>query len=238
MFRRLLITCACVLAADLGARVVEVNLAYPEIRLKDGTLFTQATVKSFNPAAGTATLLTKKVLVGLPISLLPDEVAFKLKELAPVLTPEQLAAEKLEVATARSLALENAVRRQRLAEEEAKADRAGNRQLNVKAAEQALTQTNTTLEEVAKFAENEARVYFRYRDDPHSNIGAVVGSDLSLSYPEPVPGWTGRYRVTGISNREYVNNQASGFGRGWKEFEMLIQTADRQRPELIEIQIK
>jgi len=238
MFRRLLILCACFLTADLGARVVEVNLSYPEIRLKDGTLFTQATVKSFNTSAGTATLLMKKVLVSLPISLLPDEVAAKLKELSPVLTAEELAAEKLELATARSLALENAVRRQRQAEEEAKADRADSRQLNVKAAEQAMTHHDTTLDEVAKFAETEARMYFRYRDDPHSNIGAVVGADLSLSYPEPVPGWTGRYRVTGLANREYVNNQASGFGRGWKEFEMLIQTTDRHKPELIEIQIK
>lgn len=73
------------------------------------------------------------------------------------------------------------------------------------------------LAEVAKFAKERAGAYFKYRDDPHSNIGAVIGSDIFLENPKPVPGWTGRYRVEGSAYRQYINNQASGFGRGGKE---------------------
>ena len=238
MFRPILSACACLLATHLWAMVVEVNLPYPEIRLKDGTLFTEPTVKSFNPAAGTATLLMKKVLISLPVSLLPDEVALKLKDLAPVLTKEELEGERQKEAALRQQSAENAARRQKQAEEEDKAARADTRLLNVKAAEQALARSSSGLDEVAKFAETQARIYFKYRDDPHSNIGAVIASDLTLENPEPVPGWSGRYRVTGSAYRQYVNNQASGFGRGGKEFEMLIQTSEREKPQLIEIQIK
>ncbi|MSU46505.1 MAG: hypothetical protein EXS42_05145 [Lacunisphaera sp.] len=78
------------------------------------------------------------------------------------------------------------------------------------------------LTEVARFAEERARAYFKYQDDPLSNIGTVVGSDIYLKKPEPVPGWTGRFRVEGTAYRQYINNQASGFGRGGKEFEILI----------------
>ena len=38
--------------------------------------------------------------------------------------------------------------------------------------------------------------------------------------------------------RQYINNQASGFGRGGKDFEMLIQTAEQKKPEIVEIRIK
>lgn len=66
----------------------------------------------------------------------------------------------------------------------------------------------------------------------------MVGSDISLQIPEPVPGWTGRYRVEGMAYRQYINNQSSGFGRSAKEFEILIQTRDGKTPEIVEIRIK
>ena len=49
---------------------------------------------------------------------------------------------------------------------------------------------------------------------------------------------SGRYRVEGKAYRQFVNNQASGFGRSGQEFEMLIQTRDRKQPEIVEIRIK
>ncbi len=94
------------------------------------------------------------------------------------------------------------------------------------------------LDEVARVAEAQARSYFKYQDDPGSNIGAVIGADLYLEDPEPVPGWTGRYRVNGTAYRQYINNQASGYGRGSKEFEMLIQTSDKEKPKVIDIRVK
>ena len=105
-------------------------------------------------------------------------------------------------------------------------------------AETAATKPDLVLEAVAKAAATQAQIYFKYQDDPLSNIGAVIGSDLQLDDPEPVPGWTGRYRVVGTAYRQYINNQSSGFGRGAKEFEILIQTSERKRPEIVDIRIK
>lgn len=238
MIRRLF-PLACLLAVSASAVVVEVNLPYKELRLKDGMLFTDVAVKSFNTSAGTVVLLAKsKELISLRTSLLPADVSARLQELTPVQSKEEQEAEKQQEAADRKRAAENAERRQKLAEEDAQAARAANRNLNVKVAEQVAAKADNILEIVAKFAEERAHAYFKYQDDPLSNIGAVVGSDISLQYPEPVPGWTGRYRVEGTAYRQYINNQSSGFGRNAKEFEILIQTRDGKKPEIVEIRIK
>jgi len=238
MIRRILFLSACLLATEASAIVVVLHLPYKEMRLKDGTLLTDVAVRSFNTNTGTATLLTNRELISVQTSILPDEVSAKLKELTPVLSKEGQEAEKLKAEAENKRAAEHAERRQKEAEEEAKAVRADSRQLNVKAAEHALVRTDNVLEDVARVAEAQARAYFKYQDAPFSNIGAVTSADLYLEDPEPVPGWTGRYRVEGTAYRQYINNQASGFGRGTKEFEMLIQTSDKGKPKVVDIRVK
>ena len=238
MIPRLLVLLVLVLGVRVVAMVVEVNLPLKELRLKDGMLFTEAAVRSFNTATGTAMLVVNKDLISVRTALLPDEIAARLKELTPVMSREEQEAEKQQEAAERKKAAENAERRQKVAEEEAQAARAASRSLNVKVAAENATKADRIVEEVAKFAGQRVQSYFKYQDDPHSNIGAVVGSDIFLENPEPVPGWTGRYRIEGVAYRQYINNQASGFGRGRREFEILIQTSEREKPEIVEIRIK
>ena len=235
---RFLLPLVLALAVKATALVIDVNLPFKELRLKDGTVLNEAAVKSFNTTADTALVLSGKGLVSLPTSLLPDEVTARLKSLAPVLSKEELAAAKAREAENYEKAMKKAEKRQQEAEDEAKAAREANRNLNVKRAETGATTPDKFLEEVAKVAANQARIYFNYQDDPYSNIGAVVKSDLQMSDPEPVPGWVGRYRVTGTAYRQFINNQSSGFGRGTKEFEILIQTSDRKKPEIVDIWVK
>ena len=238
MNRRILMPLVCLLAVQAAAVVVDVNLSYKNLRLKDGMLLGDAVVKSINTAAGTVLLQVDKELVSLRHSLLPDEVSLRLQGLSPAQSKEELAAEKAQEAADRLKSADRAERRQKQAEEEAQAIRAASRSLNVKAAEQNATRREALPDEVAKLAEQRAQAYFKYQADPLSNIGAVIGSDIYLENPEPVPGWTGRYRVEGTSYRQYINSQASGFDRNHKDFEMLIQTYDTKKPELVEIRIK
>lgn len=238
MTPRIRLLLVLLLAVNAAAAVVDVNLPLKELRLKDGMFFTEVSVRSFNTLTGTVMLVANKDLISVRASLLPDDVAARLKELAPVLSKEEQEAEKQQEAADRKKAADNAERRQKLAEEDAQAARAANRSLNVKVAAETAAQADRVAEEVTKFAEERARAHFKYQDDPYSNIGAVVGSDISLENPEPVPGWTGRYRVEGVAYRQYINNQASGFGRARKEFEMLIQTRETKKPEIVEIRIK
>jgi hypothetical protein len=238
MIRRLLLPLAGLLAVQAAAVIVEVNLPYKELRLKDGLLFTDVAVRSINTSAGTVMLLVNKDLVSVRSSMLPDEVSARLKGMAPAQTPEEMEAEKQQLAADRKKAAENAERRQRMAEEDAQAARAASRTLNVKAAAEEAARVEAIPDEVAKFADQRARAYFRYQSDPHSNIGAVINSDILLDNPEPVPGWSGRWRVEGVAYRQFINNQASGFGRSGQEFEMLIQTHDRKKPEIVEIRVK
>jgi hypothetical protein len=235
---RSLLLLSLVLAVRAAAVVVDVNLPYKDLRLKDGTVLAEVAVKSFNSTAETVLLLTNKELTSLPASLLPDEVNARLKSLVPNRSEEQQTAAKAREAEKYEKAVQRAERRQQEAEAEAKAAREATRNLNVKQAETAAARADKVIEEVAQVAANQAKIYFKYQDDPFSNIGAVLGSDLILDDPEPVPGWTGRYRVEGTSYRQYINNQSSGFSRNTKEFEILIQTHDRKRPEIVDIRIK
>ena len=228
---------AVAVAASATATVVEVRMPYKEMRLKDGLLLNDVAVKSFNTMAGTVVLLSNKELISVKGTLLPDEVATRIKELTPVLTKEEMAAEKKQEAAELKLAAETAERRQRQAEDEAREVRTANRNLNIKTTEQAQTDAQV-LAEVAGIAEARAHSFFKYQADPHSNIGAVTGVDVQLEDPEPVPGWSGRYRVNGSVYRQYINSQISGFDRSNKAFEMLIQTHDRKKPEIVEIRIK
>jgi hypothetical protein len=238
MIRRILLLFAGLLTVQAAAVIVDVNLPYKELRLKDGMLFTDVAVRSINTSAGTVMLMVNKELVSVRTSMLPDEVTARLKDLAPAQTREEMEAEKLQDAADRKRAAENADRRQRRIEDEALAVRTASRTLNVKVAAEEAARVEAIPDEVAKFAESRARAYFRYQSDPHSNIGAVINSDIFLDNPEPVPGWGGRWRVEGVAYRQFINNQASGFGRGGQEFEMLIQTHDRKKPEIVEIRIK
>jgi hypothetical protein len=238
MIRRLLPLLAGVLAVSANAAIIEVNLPFKSLRLKDGMMLTDVAVKSFNTVTGTAMLLVEKDLVSVRTTLLPDDLRTKLQEMAPPLTAEEQEAEKLQAVADRKRAADNAERRQRLAEEEAAAIRAASRTQNVNAAAERAARREALPDEVAKFAEARARAFFRYQADPHSNIGAVINSDLFLENPEPVPGWSGRWRVEGVAYRQFINNQASGFGRSGQEFEILIQTHENKRPEIVEIRIK
>jgi hypothetical protein len=235
---RYLLPLVSLLTLQAAAMVVDVNLPYKSLQLKEGLVFSDVVVRSVNTASGTAMLMVDKDLISVRTSQLPDEVNAKLKELVPAQTPDEIAEAKAQDAAERNRANERAERRQRMAEEEAQANRAANRTLNVKAAAETAARYENLPNEVAKFAEQRARAFFRYQSDPHSNIGAVVDSDLYLENPEPVPGWGGRYRVEGVAYRQYINNRASGFGRGGQEFEMLIQTHEDKKPEIVEIRIK
>lgn len=238
MIRRILPFFAGLLAVQAAAVIVEVNLPYKELRLKDGLLFTDVAVRSINTSAGTVMLLVNKDLVSVRSSMLPDDVGARLKAMAPAQTTDEMEAEKQQLAADRKKAAENAERRQRMAEEEAQAARAASRTLNVKQAAETAARIEAMPDEVARFAETRARTFFRYQDAPHSNIGAVISSDIFLETPEPVPGWGGRWRVEGVAYRQYINNQASGFGRSGQEFEILIQTHEHKKPEIVEIRIK
>ncbi|HEX7630833.1 MAG TPA: hypothetical protein VF388_01765, partial [Lacunisphaera sp.] len=226
------------LAVSAVAAVVDVNLPWKNLRLKNGLMFPDATVRSINPSAGTAMLQIDKDLISVRTSQLPDDLTAKLKEMTPAQTPEEIAEAKAQDAAERKRAADQAERRQQQAEEEARAVRAASRDLNVKAAAETAAKREAIPDEVAKFAEQRAKAYFRYQADPLSNIGAVVSSDIFLENPEPVPGWGGRYRVEGVAYRQYINNQSSGFGRSGQEFEILIQTYEHKKPEIVEIRIK
>ncbi|HVT73522.1 MAG TPA: hypothetical protein VHD61_10315 [Lacunisphaera sp.] len=238
MIRRALLALAGLVTLEAGAAVVVLRLPYPELRLKDGTVLNEVTIQSFNTTAGTATLRVKNDLMSVQTTLLPDAVQARLKELTPALSKEAQEAEKARDEAGRKRGEELADRHQKQVEEEAKANREASRALNLKTAEQQLTHEDRTLDEVIRVAEEQARRYFKYEDAPFSNIGAVTGADLYLEDPEPVPGWTGRYRVRGTAYRQYLNNQASGYGRDTREFEMLIQTYDRKKPKVVDLTVK
>ena len=91
MQTRFLLLLTFALAARAAAAVIDVNLAYKDLRLKDGTVLAEATVKSYNSTAHTVLLLANKELSSVPTSTLPEDVVAKLKGLLPEQTVEEQA---------------------------------------------------------------------------------------------------------------------------------------------------
>src|ERR1044072_5859659 len=99
---------AGLLAVSSAAMIVDVNLPFKELRLKDGLLFTDVAVRSINTSAGTVMLAVNKDLISVRAAMLPDDVTARLKALAPAQTKEEQEAEKQQEAADRKKAAENA----------------------------------------------------------------------------------------------------------------------------------
>jgi len=232
----LLVFFASLAVINASAVVIDVGLPFKEIRLKNGTLFSEVTVKSVNTSSQTAMLVGKREMHSIPTYLLPDEINDKLKALMPTLSKDQ-PVDPITVANEKMVALER-TDKQRRAETDARAVREAARQSNLRAAAMAEARENNLISAVAKAAEHRARDYFTHEDDPHSNIGYVTNVDLTMGDPETVPGWAGRYRVTGTAYRQYLNNQSSGFGRTTKKFEVLVDTSDDGKVKVSDLTIR
>jgi hypothetical protein len=215
-------------AATAAAEVVQVDLAYTELKLGNGKVIRPAVIRTFDPEAGTVSVESRKQITSVPVPWLPEVVRVQLQELAPPpRTPEQLAARQ-------------AAARERERREQARLDRAEQQtRTSVEHADKRtaadLAQAEKAAAAITAAATTRANQYFKY--EYGKGAGLTFTPEYELEEPEPVPGWTGRHRITGKAYIRRYANQGS-FDAFTREFEVLVDVDGKGRAKVVDLTLK
>jgi hypothetical protein len=216
---------------------VNVDLRFPKLRLKNGTTLSDVRLLSVDSDEGTANVLIGKSMKQLEVKSLPDDLIKQLEILAPKTNEADLIKRQQRAAEAEFNAQKRA-HRDEDSQAQAKANREAQRKSEAAPPETPEEKTAATEVTIAKAAEDYARYYFNYQDDPHSSVGAVLNMAFQLEPPEQVQGWTGRWRVKGTVGSTYVTNTGGSVGRKAKDFEILLETRDKGKPKIVDLTVK
>ena len=228
------------LLASASAATVEMNLPVKELKLADGRVLTRAAIRSFNTTTEVASVLVGREYLPVRLADLPAEVQAGIRERVP-LSAEEIADDKKQDKESRRRKAERAEqaaeRREDERAEEAREIRRDTRRQSDEDKAKQEAKEERVMQEVMDAAHAAVRRKFRYEENAGTGSSYVLSDEYSLNDPEEVPGWSGRYRVTG---RAYVREYDSrgGFNSRRRDVEILIQTKEKKRPEVIEVLVK
>ncbi|MCF3648931.1 hypothetical protein [Synoicihabitans lomoniglobus] len=194
-----------------SADMVPIGLRYVRITLSNGRVLKNANINGFNRDANLVYVLEDHRLRPYPVSLFPEAITDAIASRAAEYprNPERkrppAPAPKAPVAAPDKY--------------DTSASAVASRQAALEAA-------------IAEKADAAARRHLRYSIKIGSGYATVTDVDLELSAPKPVPGWSGRYRVTGSGYYSYYESVGSAFRRRTRGIEI---TLDASNPEQIEI---
>ena len=220
------------------AEHVAVDRRFPELNLKNGSVLAPVKILSYDPDLGSVNVVAGKFLTKVDTKQLPDEVIRQLESLKPKRTEAEKIKLQQRSADAELAAQKRAAQREENAHTEYQATRAAQLALDVSLKGSEKDREAAIEDQVAKAAETYARSYFKYQNDPHSSVGYVLDSDFQMNDPEQVPGWTGRWRVSGTAGVAYATNTGGSLGRKVRDFEILLETSPKGRLKVIELRVK
>lgn len=220
-----------------SATLVDFSFRYDRVELKNGRILEGVTFKTYDTQTGKVGAVTKREALTVRVTDLPDDVATKIRQRAPVQTDEDVEAEKRQAATKLADAKRRAREQEKRLVAEDQKDRDARRKLDVRQAEGSIDKESRVERDIATAAKEMATHYFTYEADRHSNVGYVFDSSVRLDDPEPVPGWSNRWRVRGKVGIQYLSNTRSMVRRETKDFEMLIEALGNGKPKLIEVTV-
>lgn len=237
-FMKFRFLCFVMLSGAVSAATVHLQLSFPQLELKSGDVLKDAVIRSYNNETDKVVVLSGRSVRSLGIAELPEAVVAKLHERLPPLTAEQKAELEREAAeearAAKREARKESSEKRKDVVEEAREVRSESRKQTVRKVEKDRISEEALLEKVRSTAQAYVRRKVDYRE---SSSSIVLTSDYDMGDPEPVTGWTGRFRVTGRAyTREY--NSQGGFITGQRDFEVLIQTKEKGSPEVVEFILK
>lgn len=220
--------CLALATSVAVAEVVQVDLSYPELKLSNGKIVQPALIRTFDTDANTVSIQSGNSISSVTLSWLPDEVVARLQQLAPPpKTAEQTKARERAASKRERNEKERAVR----AEEQAA--KSAEQSVKRATAEEARDQRVEAV--VTKAAKKKATLYFKYEFS--RGDGLTLTPEFELEQPEPVPGWTGRYRVLGKAYVRRYANQGS-FQSTTREFEILVGLDAKGRAKTTELTLK
>lgn len=220
----------------IRAETVEVSLSLPQLTLKNGRVYKPAVIKTYNPVTSRVVFLSGRQFLTVLAGELPDEILAKLKLRVPVPGPEELKAQPEKAKPQKPTQAGGAQILNGRPEATAPLTTAELRRLQQ---EQADYEKRYEAEREARLRQGVAQVAqdavrARYLHGDQSGMNRIIlTSELTLAEPEPVPGWEGRYRVTGSGS---FRDEGSGDTRR-RSFEVLVQTKAHAWPEVVDISL-
>ena len=235
MLRLLLL--AGMLGPAAGA-FVPLSMPFEWLALKDGRRLNQVMLYSCDTVTGKVGALVGGEATTIALADLPDEVANRVRELAPPASEAEIAAEQQRERLAREQAAQRADDQVERTQHRVEATRAEQRQREIEREQSSITDERRERRVVATAAQELAAHYFTYEADPHSSVGYVFDRNVVLEDPEPIPGWTGQWRVRGRVGVQYVTNDLGMTGRGTRNFELRIEVPPSGRPRLLDLRVE
>ncbi len=226
--RRGLVLFALLFGVSLSMAEIDLTKPIPELRLKDGRVLKDASLKAFN--SKTVFVKCAAGLIQVRNEVFPDELQPQLK-----IAREETAAinsykapvrkERDPVAEAKRTAVE---RQQRETEKREARERAEDEEQQRRAAE---ARINLVKGAVREKADN----YFRYEDRLGSGYVAVRSLSIEMEEPEEFSGWTGRYTVKGKGHLEYYDSYRGSysFSRANRSFIATVEIDQKGKAKVI-----
>lgn len=234
-----LLLLAFALLGTAHAALIKIHARYERLDLKDGRRLENVVVQTYDTMKDRVVVLVEgREATTVPLTVLPDEVAALVRERIPLQSEDEMATESTHPVEGRADTRQREKDLDRHARIEAEADARAVRRFKAKEADTiAAPRGDRAAANVAAAAEELARHYFLYEADPHSSIGRVYDTQLMLDSPEPVSGWTDRWRVRGKVGLQYVTRNIGAMGRETRDFEMLIEAPAGAPPKLVDITV-
>lgn len=199
------------LAACAVAWADEATLQFPQLDLADGRKLKNVTVKSYDAKSGDVLVLADDKAMVIAIAQIPAPFADRVKSGAPVAgTTTAVVAAPPPPAVSTPLVPPPSPAPAVVEPKHNKGEK--------KAA--------TLLAKHKAAAEARAKQYFQFELQVGSNSISVTKLSLDADKPQPVEGWTGRYRTTGKAFYEFFDSVGS-FQRGTGSFEVVTE---QQKP--------
>ncbi len=197
-----------------------VDLSVPTLRLKNGKEIQNAVIKTYDNSTGRVVVTADRSVVSLQLELLPDELAVQVSAMVPVARRSE------KPNTAKSAAVDRAERTKRNSLPASPAQK-----IEPAVPDAAVATVDeiaaSQISEIKRLASNRAYRYYRYEQAPGSGAVAITGGGIQLEQPEPVPGWTGRYRVTGEIQLAFYDSSGRSFNHSTGRFEVLTETNEK-----------
>lgn len=184
------------------------RLHFNQIDLTDGRTLRNVTIKTYDNVSGRVLIITEGKASTVALTLFPSPL------------DQQISARAPRAGTTSTVVPQRVLPPPQEAPPAANPDRTASDQAEAAAAD-------STLEQHRSAARARADRYFRTEYNLGSGAVRVRSVDLDTRLPEPVAGWSGRYRTQGRAFIEFFDSKGWSYSRSTAAFEVLTQ----QKPD-------
>lgn len=197
------------------------SLQFKRIDLSDGRTLNDVTIKTYDATTGRVLLLADGTASMVPLKVFPSPLDKQISATAPRAGSSTATVTQKAPSPAVAQPTSPAPNLDRTYADAAESARA---EAGVRAHAQA--------------ARMRADRYFRYEYHVGSNAVRIRSLDLDTTPPEPVSGWTGRYRTSGKAYIEFFDSVGWSYSRANSAFEVVTEEKSNGHIEVVDFTLR